>query len=279
MTRRRSRAGTRPGPSLVTLTGDLGAEYTAQLKAVLLRSVAPERIVELSHELRPHDVAEAAFVLRAMASGFPPGTIHLAVVDPGVGGRRAALVVACADGSLLVGPDNGLLMPLAERLGRPRAFRLDPSRLGEHERVGTTFDARDLFAPAAALLARGVPPEALGRPVVPTRLDVPAPQRSARGARGQVVHVDHFGNVVTSIPSAWVPAGTTTVILGRRGGRTRRVPWVRSYEEGGRGRLVALGSSFGTVEVAVGEGSASDRLGLAIGRPVRLAWRRPRPNG
>jgi len=259
---------------LVTLTSDLGAPYAAQVKAVLARSIDPARVVELTHDLPAHGVHEAAFVLRAMATGFPAGTVHLAIVDPGVGGRRAPLAIACADGSRLVGPDNGLLYPLAEALGRPRAFRLEPERVGGSPRVGTTFDGRDLFAPAAARLARGVDPARLGTPAAPTVYRVPKPSRTNDGGNGEVVHVDRFGNLITNLPTAWVPAGRRTVTV-RVARRPLRLPWASSYESLGRGRLGALGSSFGTIEVAVGEGSAARRLRARVGARVTLGGRRP----
>jgi len=130
------------------------------MKAVLLRSIPPGHVIDVTHDLPAHAVTEAAFVLRSIGEQFPAGTIHVAVVDPGVGSARVPLMVQCADGSVLVGPDNGILAPLAHALGRPRGFRIDPSRLGGGPREGTTFDGRDLFAPTAALLARGVRPPA-----------------------------------------------------------------------------------------------------------------------
>ncbi len=259
---------------LVTLSSDLGAAYAAQMKAVLVGSVPPGRLVDLSHELRPHDVDEAAFVVRAMASRFPAGTVHVVVVDPGVGGRRRPLAVACRDGSALVGPDNGVLAPLTEALGGGQAYRIDPARLGARARVGTTFDGRDLFAPAAARLASGWPPRRLGPPV---RLGVRRrrpPRSTGRGAEGSVVHVDRFGNLITDIPTGWVPVGLRRVEVAI--GRLRRdVPWVASYEAAGPGRLAALGSSFGTLELAVAEGNAARRLGVRVG--VRVRWRWPAP--
>jgi S-adenosyl-L-methionine hydrolase (adenosine-forming) len=270
VTRRRTRRA-----PLVTLASDLGPEYTAQVKAVLLRSVDPSRIVELTHDLPAHGVAEAAFLLKAMAQDFPPGTIHLAVVDPGVGGRRAAIVIRCADGSRLVGPDNGLLFPLAESLGRPRAYRIDPARLGGTPRVGTTFDARDLFAPATARLALGTLPSSLGTAVRPKVYRIPVGSRSPGGATGEVVHADRFGNLITNLPTDWVARRRSSIAL-RIGRRRFIVPWVASYESLGRGALGALGSSFGTIEIAVAQGRADRRLRLRPGVRIAVSWTVPR---
>ena len=261
---------------LLTLSSDIGPEYAAQVKAVLLRSVAPGRLCELTSSLPAHAIAEGAFLLRAMAERFPAGTVHLAIVDPGVGGRRAPIALACADGSVLVGPDNGLLYPLAERLGRPVAYRLVPGRGEPRERIGTTFDARDLFAPAAARIANGTPPARLGRPHRPLRFRLPVAQAVAGGARGAVLLVDHFGNVITNVPSGWVPRGTRRLVA-RLGRRRLRLPWGTSYEALGRGRCGAIGSSFGTVEIARAEGRAADSVGGRAGAPETQARSESRP--
>ena len=256
---------------IVTLTSDVGAAYSAQMKAVLARSIDIGRVVELAHDLPAHGVAEAAFLLRAMARGFPPGTVHVAVVDPGVGGQRAALVIECADGSLLVGPDNGLLVPLAEALGHPRAYALAPRAGVNRGRVGTTFDGRDLFAPVAARLARGARPARLGRRVRPVRLSLPTARRTFEGGQGEVVHVDRFGNLITDLPTDWVPPGTERLRARLPGGR-RIVPWVASYDALPPRSLGAIGSSFGTVELFVREGRAADRLSARTGTTVAIDW-------
>jgi len=264
-----------PARRCVTLSSDLGAAYAAQMKGVLARSAPSATVVDLSHDLRPHDVREAAFVVRAMAEGFPAGSIHVVVVDPGVGGARAPIVVQCRDGSALVGPDNGVLAPLAEALGGGVAYRIERVARGSRPRVGATFDGRDVFAPAAAELAQGRPASRLGRPVGLRRPSSAPPARRRDGASGVVVHVDHFGNLITDLPTEWLPPGTGWVTV--KVGRTRhRLPVVRSYEAGGPGRLVVLGSSFGTLELAVGQGRASDALGAGVGTAVLLGWQGPR---
>lgn len=266
---------TRRGPRLITLTSDIGSAYAAQMKAILARRRPPGTVVDLAHDLRPHAIGEAAFLLRAMAVGFPAGTVHVAVVDPGVGGRRNAIAVECADGSTLVGPDNGVLMPLAAALGRPRAFRILPARVATRARVGTTFDGRDLFAPTAALLAEGVRAGRLGPVVRPVRYAIPVARRTSHGARGEVVHEDRFGNLVTNIPTEWVPPGTRRIDLRLATARRRSLWFGRSYEELGRGRAGCLGSSFGLVEVAVAEGSAARRFAASVGASVDARWAGP----
>ncbi len=257
---------------LVTLTSDVGAAYAAQMKGRLLSSLPPGRVVDLVHDLPAHGVGEAAFVLRAMATTFPAGTVHVVVVDPGVGGRRAPIVIDCLDDSRLVGPDNGVLYPLAETLGLRAAYRISPRTLGDRPRVGTTFDGRDVFAPAAVLLATGTAPRRLGPRVAPRRYSVPRPEKRLDGARGEVVHVDRFGNLITNVPTDWLSPTADRIGLscGRARGRSLRV--VRSYEAAGVGRLGVLGSSFGSIELFVSGGRADRRLGARVGSTVRLRW-------
>ncbi|MGP8158536.1 MAG: S-adenosyl-l-methionine hydroxide adenosyltransferase family protein [Thermoplasmata archaeon] len=263
------------GSRLVTLTSDVGSAYAAQLKAALIfAGLAPERIIDLAHDLPAHGLREAAFLLREMARGFPPLTVHLAIVDPGVGGRRAPIVIETKAGPTLVGPDNGLLVPLAEELGVRAAYRIEPGGLRRRPPVGTTFEGRDLFAPAAALLAEGARPCALGPRVEPSPYSVPEAVRTPLGATGEVLHVDRFGNLITNVPSRWIGSQVSKLRFASGKGRLRTVPWTGSYEALGRGALGALGSSFGLVEVAIGEGRATDRLGAGVGSPVTIAWRR-----
>lgn len=277
-----------PGPlRRVTVTSDLGPVYGAQLLAVLYRALSPARIVPLTQELPAHGIVEAAFVWDAMVRQFPPGTVHLIVVDPGVGGRRAPVAVTTEDGSVLVGPDNGLLDRLALRLGVRSAVRLDPRRLGATSRVGATFDGRDLFAPAAVALARGRAPGRLGEPYAfrPTR--PPPPRRTPRGGLGRIVHLDRFGNLITDLPSSWIPAGAGRVRLLGPAGKARTVPFVTHYERLRPAQLGVLPSSFGTLEIGCREASAAARLALGVGGRVAVvavpgrrsprAARRPRP--
>jgi len=269
----RPRSGARRTPALVTLSSDLGAAYAAQMKAVLARTLPPGHVIDLTHELPAHRIGEAAFLLRAMARAFPAGTVHVAVVDPGVGGRRAPIVIRCRDGSRLVGPDNGVLAPLAEALGGARAWRIEPV-VDSGPRVGSTFDGRDLFAPTAARLALGAPPGAIGRPHRFHHLRLPQPERRPGGARGEIVHIDRFGNLITNVPSDWIPVGSTHLSVRWGGRRARALPWASTYERLPRHALGAVPSSFGLVEIARREGRASSVGPSRVGMPVQLGWAR-----
>ncbi len=261
-------------PPLVTLTTDLGDVYASQMKGMLYRRLAPGSVVDLSHDLPAHGVSESAFLLRHMAQRFPAGTVHVAVVDPGVGSPRAPLGIVTGEGSSLVGPDNGLLWPLASALGSPRSFRLDPTRIAAHGLVSPTFEGRDLFAPAAALLASGSSLEFLGSAFEPIRYEIPAPRPRADGLEGQVLHVDRFGNLITNVlTSAGAEVGTKVAVQFGRG-PVRRSSFQRTYADLPEGLWAVLGSSFGYLEVSAREGSAARRFGVRVGDRVRLSWRR-----
>ncbi|MCI4349200.1 MAG: GNAT family acetyltransferase [Thermoplasmata archaeon] len=257
---------------LVTLSTDFGPIYAAQVKGILAHFLPADRIVELSEDLPIHQVRESAFLVRQMARTFPAGTVHLVVVDPGVGGGRAALAVRCRDGSVLVGPDNGVLSPLATELGVAECVRLDPNQVGRTRFVSATFEGRDLFAPAAGRIARGTALRRLGRPTNMLRLRLPLAHHRRGGAEGEVFHTDRFGNAVTNIPSEHGPPLGAIVRVGWPPARTVRARSVRTYSELALGELGVLPSSFGLLELSQRESRASDRWNLRTGDPVRLVW-------
>lgn len=258
---------------VVTLTTDFGTRdaYAAELKAAILSLNSAVHLVDVTHEIAPHDVAGAALVLEAAAPWFPPGTVHLAVVDPGVGTARRGLVVA-ARGQFFVGPDNGLFTPVLEGGGWD-AFELRAPGLRRAE-VAPTFHGRDVFAPAAAHLSRGVAPEAFGPRVLdPVRLIWPEPRAGARGLEGAVIHVDRFGNLITSVrASALAALGRPAVVRVAR----RALPLVETYGDLRRGRAGALVGSSGRLELAVREGSAARLLGVGRGARVLVSPTRTR---
>src|SRR5262245_50280567 len=250
-------------PAVITLLTDFGVlePYVGIMKGVIL-GVAPRAVlVDLTHEVPPQDVGAGAYHLANAWGWFPPGTIHLAVVDPGVGGSRRALAVA-AGGHAFVAPDNGLLGPILARLPH-RAFAIDAS----HARGSTTaptFHGRDMFAPAAAHLARGADPSDLGPPVddpVLAFTDGPARTRSASRTRGRgagvrratVVHVDRFGNPILDVAAADLglrePGTLSTgarAWSARIAGRT--VDRLVSHYEAAAGTLCLLVNSDGRLE-------------------------------
>ncbi len=254
-------------PPLVTLLSDYGAGsgYPAQVKGVLLAALPDVRLVDVSHDVPRHDVLAGALLLEACAPWFPRRAIHLAVVDPGVGTARRGLCVVDPEGRRFVAPDNGLLTPF---LGPgARAFAIAEGGLVPTPRFAT-FHGRDLFAPAAVLLARGEEPAALGPAVDdPLRLPWPRAELVHGELRGETLAADPFGNLVTSLRASDLPAGAA-VVRAEAGGRAAR--WVRTFGEGRPGELLVLVGSGGRIELAVREASAAELLGRTRGVPVRL---------
>lgn len=255
---------------IITLTTDFGTRspFVAAIKGVILSINPLARVVDLSHEIPPFDLRHAAFFLAEALPYFPTGTLHVVVVDPEVGTERNILYVSVA-GQRLVVPDNGCWTLLAEGHAQPlRVIRVSEPRFFRPV-VSATFHGRDIFAPVAAYLSLGMNPADLG-PVV-TRwheLRWPAPTRTADSISGEVIFVDHFGNLISNISGsvmAHLPASTRVAIAG--GIPTRRV---RTYAEAPRGELVSLISSSGLLEVAVVQGNAAQQLGARVGTPVQV---------
>jgi S-adenosylmethionine hydrolase len=245
---------------IITLTTDFGTAdgYVGAMKGVILRLAPSAVVVDIAHDVAPHDVAAGAFALAQAAREFPPGTIHVAVVDPGVGGDRAAVVVD--DGRYrFVGPDNGLL---ALAVARPHAAWLIEAPELRAPAVAPTFHGRDVFAVAAARLAAGASPASAGRAIELAALDGAA---GAREGAARVVHVDRFGNLITDRRADELPAGARF----RAGGRDISA-LSSTYTDVPRGALLAYVGSAGTLEIAVREGRAADLLGVGRGDPVDI---------
>jgi hypothetical protein len=266
--RRRSPAPSGPnGPSgIVTLLTDFGHDdaYVGTVKGVLL-SINPEaRLVDLTHAVPPQDVRRAALLLEGAWRFFPRGTVHLAIVDPGVGGERRAIAIA-AGGHYFVGPDNGLLgfcfdLPGARGvvLAEPRFHRRPVSR---------TFHGRDVFAPVAAHCSRGVRLAALGPALRdPVRLPKPRLRRAGGRLEGEVLLADRFGNLLTSLTRHALGGLPSRGVLRIGGARVRGL--AGTYADRPRQGLGAVIDSSGRVEVFVREGSAAARLGVGPGAPV-----------
>src|SRR5690348_5949593 len=247
---------------IITLLTDFGTAdgYVGEMKGVLCTDAPEAALVDITHEVAAQDVEGARLVVARYWRRFPAGTVHLVVVDPGVGGARAAIAVE-SEGRFLVGPDNGVLSPALLHAGA-RCVEL-PVPPG----ASPTFHGRDVFAPAAAALARGTAIEALGDARAATLVRrTPEPVRRDDGSiAGVVISVDRFGNAVTNMLS-W------------RGGvveaNGHRLPLVRTYADVEPGDALALVGSSGLVEIAVRNGSAATALGLARGVAVVL-----RPTG
>jgi hypothetical protein len=237
------------------------------MKGVILSICPSARLVDLTHDLPPQDIVAGALALESAVPFFQPGSVHLAVVDPGVGTSRRALALR-ARGQYFVGPDNGLLsLALGEASWAAVRLAAPEYRLPE---VSHTFHGRDIFAPAAAYLATGVPLERLGPPVTDViRLSLPDCRTDGRWLVGEVLDTDRFGNLVTSITAARLQAlaGDGAPVF-EVSGRSLRV--VGAYDEGDDGIPAAIVGSTGRLEIFVRRGSAGAVLTAGRGTPVRV---------
>jgi S-adenosylmethionine hydrolase len=260
-------------PTIALLT-DFGTRdhYAGTLKGVIL-SLCPEAtLVDLTHDIPPHDVLGGALELVAAYRYFPAGTIFLVVVDPGVGSTRRGMVADTGD-YRFVAPDNGVLS-LVLRESRPRKVVDLTERRYARPTVSRTFEGRDRFAPAAAWLARGIEPSAMGRPISAWQtLEVPEPTAEKGRLAGEVLRVDRFGNLVTNIDRRLFDQFRQEggIEISVNGTSVERL--VATYAEAAQGTLCALFGSTDHLEVAVNGGSAATALGLGRGAAVRIERR------
>lgn len=263
---------------IITLTTDFGLAdtYVGILHGVI-RGICPQaRLVDLCHQVRPQNLLQGGFLLASACGYFPQGTVHLAVVDPGVGTERPAIAMQTPQ-AFFVAPDNGLLSWVWQEMSptdrsRTRIVELNEPRYWLPQ-ISRTFHGRDIFAPTAAHLAAGLQLECLGPPRQQISLlegATPIYQDDGR-VLGQIVHIDHFGNCVSSIPGESFLAAATGGRLHLQVGGNHLEGLVHTYAEGEPGRPQVLMGSSGRLEVAVPQGSAAKLLGLAIHDPVQ-AW-------
>jgi S-adenosylmethionine hydrolase len=256
---------------VATLTTDFGTKdwFVGVMKGVILRSQPTASIVDLSHDVPPGDVRGGSFVLRSSCRYFPPETVHIAVVDPGVGSPRKGIAVQAHHG-VFVGPDNGVLSwavapdeVLAIReLSNPALF-LQP--------MSATFHGRDVFAPAAAHLLSGAPWEDLGPGLEEVlRLPWPESQRTQKQIQTEVIHVDHFGNAITCLDSKEIPKGEPRLRVLLASGVS--IPLASYYQAVPTGHPLAIVGSCGLMEISVHGGSAADQMCLRPGSRVVLRW-------
>ena len=256
---------------LITLTTDFGLAdgYVGTMKGVIL-AICPEAIlVDISHEVRPQAVRQGAYLLSCAAPFFAPGTLHLAIVDPDVGGQRRP-VLALTERAAYIGPDNGVLSmaldqdpPLsAVHLTSPAYWRASVSR---------TFHGRDIFAPATAHLAAGVDPLDMGDPITTeslVRLPAAEPETRPDGSLlGEVLHIDRFGNLVTTFRADRLPIRFTVEIAGVHIDRLSQ-----TFSTAEKGRCLAYIGSSSYLEIAVRDGNAAEQLGVSLASPVRLRY-------
>ena len=259
------RSATIAGRPIITLTSDFGLTdfYVAAMKAVLIRHAPDARLIDVTHQVPRHDILCGSITLERAVDGFLPGTVHLAVVDPGVGSQRR-LIVAEINAQTVVCPDNGLITWAARLHGPAKVheitWRPDKS-------PSDTFHGRDIMAPVAGMLAAGQDLTTLTRPIDdPVMLNEAPAEAEAR--KGKIIQIDHFGNATTNIPHDALRARNGQVIVrvnGRAVGRLKR-----TYSDVAPGEPLALIGSSGLLELAVRDGSAAQALRIRVGDEVVL---------
>jgi len=255
---------------IITLLTDFGSAdaFVGIMKGVILAVNPHAKLVDLTHAIPPQQILPAALVLRSAVPFFPTGTVHVAVVDPGVGSTRRPVVVE-TEHAVLVGPDNGVLSLATAALGGGAA-RVIENAAFFHRPVSQTFHGRDIFAPAAAHLSCGVQADALGPRIDQTvELALPALQRTPTSLRGEVIYADHFGNLLTNIDAqalARFPARRVSVSIG---GTPVAGP-VNAYAAVPAGTALAIVGSWGVLEIAVRNGNAAQTFAAGPGMPVTV---------
>ena len=256
---------------IVTLTTDFGTRdpYAGAMKGVLYRIDASIGVVDITHEIGPQDVMEAALTLAAACPYSPAGTVHTAVVDPGVGGTRRAVALR-TEKFFLVGPDNGIFSLLLdhEALVEARAIKNEALRLRP---VSATFHGRDIFAPVAGYLAAGGDLRQVGPKIRKlVRLDLPEPVRRRGKVLAQVIHVDRFGNLVTNLGREALEKFCDPGVCRIEAGSSGIEGVCGTYSDVPRGEPLALFGSTGMLEISVNQGRADEVLGLTVGNSLEI---------
>lgn len=260
---------------IITLTTDFGTEdhYVAAMKASILSISTQLSIVDVTHDVSPHDIREAGWVLRNAFQAFPRHTVHVAVADPGVGTDRRA-ILAVTENHYFLGPDNGIFSFVFEAEPPLHVYEITAAHYRRPE-VSATFHARDIFAPAAAHLARGAEPSNFGEPVEnPVRLDLPRPKVTQEGTvRAAVAHVDRFGNVILNLTRSAI--GALMEKIGARAftakaGATTIAKMAATYGEGPSDAPFLLFNSSDFLEIAANRSRACDIVGLKTGDTIEL---------
>ncbi|MEX2140793.1 MAG: SAM-dependent chlorinase/fluorinase [Pirellulales bacterium] len=261
-------------PSIITLTTDFGRDspYVAAMKGVILSINPAATIVDISHGIAPQNIVEGAFVLGETTRWFPPGSIHVAVVDPGVGTERR-IIYARVAGRQYVCPDNGLLSYVCRDQPPEQAIEVTNRSLFLAE-VSNTFHGRDIMAPVAAHLSLGFPPHELGPAVNRINLlDWPRPERRDNAVMGRVLCADSFGNLITNIRRDDLPNDIEPASFFVETAQQQFDGIVKTYLESPSGTPVALFGSSGLLELAIVQGNAALQLQIPIGDNLGVTWK------
>jgi len=271
-----SNAPSHPGTGLVAVLTDFGTRgfYVGAMEGAMYTANPRAKITTITHQIEPFNVAEGSYVLTQAAREFPPGTVFLAVVDPGVGTARRCIVAETRDHKVFVAPDNGLLTGVMDELGVAHAYEITNSRLMRRGTVSTTFHGRDILGPAAAHLAGGTRPSDVGPEITDlVRLPVTPALRHGVALVGFVVYVDRYGNMITNIPDRLIKEmgfgpGTRIRITIRR--KPITATFATTYDDVPEGDWVAFINAEKVLEIAMNLRNAAETVGASAGTKVRL---------
>ena len=255
---------------MITLTTDFGLKdpYVAEMKGAIFTINPDAKLVDITHDVEKFNIRVGAFMLASAAPYFPKGTVHLAVVDPGVGTERRAILVQTKTG-FFVGPDNGVLMLAAQNQGIKHIYELANPKF-MLPKVSSTFHGRDIFAPAAAYLDKGVKPHEFGPevtdPVTPQYATV---KKKNNTLIGEVLHIDGFGNIITNIPEKELATPKTVKVKLRN--VSLKLAFAKTYAQAKPNEPIALIGSHGFLEIALNQGNAAEKFSAEVGDAVEVA--------
>jgi S-adenosylmethionine hydrolase len=259
---------------IMTFLSDFGnqSSYVSQMKGVAL-SITDARIVDITHEIRPHDIYQGAFVLQTSIPHFPAGTVHVAVVDPGVGTARRGIIVTTRT-QILVGPDNGLLIPAARNLGDFFVYEIkNPSLMSNN--VSNTFHGRDIFTHVAANILNGIPFEQVG-PIITDFIDLDFGKFdiNEKSATGKVINIDRFGNIITNINGIklkeFLDFDKRIMLFIKN--KNINIPFVKSYNFVKVGEFLSTIGSSNLFEISINQDNASDKLKTKLGDEIKILF-------
>jgi len=257
---------------LITLTSDFGLKdpYVAQMKGVFLSINPKATLVDLTHSVEKYNIRHGAFMLASAAPFFPKGTVHLAVVDPGVGTERRAIVIQTKQ-AFFVGPDNGVLMLSAQNQGIKHIYQITNPKFILSQ-VSNTFHGRDIFAPVAAYLDNGVTPSAFG----PELTDAVEPKfvivkKKANYFVGEILHIDGFGNIVSNITTHEASFAKTVKV--KLSNQKHQLLFCKTYGQAKLNQAIALFGSHGFLEIALNQGNAAENFSVKVGDAIEIEFK------
>ena len=257
---------------VITFLSDFGSKssYVSQMKGIAL-CMTDAKLIDISHEITPHNICEGAFVLKTSVPYFPVGTVHVGVVDPGVGSTRRGIVVT-TNTHIFVGPDNGLLIPAAKEVGKFTVYRIKNQKL-MLSNVSNTFHGRDVFTPVAAHILNGVYFDEIG-PIIKdfVDLDFGMPEITNKSVVGRVIYIDSFGNLITNIDEIQLKRSLeydkkiTVTIHGKK----VKIPFVKTYSSVKKEGVLATIGSSNLLEISVNQGNAGKKLKIKPGDKIKI---------